>query len=120
MSSALTAVARRRRGSGPATDPTTAGAPHRTNAAADSWPNRADKAYQNRNQIGNPIGNHQAPTSTGRRGPTTAQQWIVVARTWHAPLRRDIRSKPLTWASEWSGRRESNPHHQLGRLGLCR
>jgi hypothetical protein len=25
---------------------------------------------------------------------------------------------PLTWAAE-SGRRESNPHDQLGRLGLC-
>ncbi len=25
----------------------------------------------------------------------------------------------LTCRNAWSGRRESNPHHQLGRLGLC-
>jgi hypothetical protein len=27
--------------------------------------------------------------------------------------------KPLSWGFGWSGRRESNPHDQLGRLELC-
>jgi hypothetical protein len=30
-----------------------------------------------------------------------------------------VRPEALTWVSGWSGRRESNPHDQLGRLGLC-
>jgi hypothetical protein len=72
-------------------------APHRRNAA-DSWPDRAEKGYQNGNQIRNRIGNHQAPTGDVRHGPnpTTAQQWHVVARTWHAPVRNAFPNPPAS------------------------
>ncbi len=35
------------------------------------------------------------------------------------PTASDRRLAPLTRGFSWSGRGESNPHNQLGRLGLC-
>ena len=33
-------------------------------------------------------------------------------------IKQQARILSLTWAGTWSGRRESNPHDQLGRLEL--
>ena len=51
-------------------------------------------------------------TSKGRSDATGTKEGrgVVIA------LAADWQERPLTWGSGWSGRRESNPHDQLGRL----
>ncbi len=42
-----------------------------------------------------------------------------VTTTPEEPTAAEQRLGPLTCGFTWSGRGESNPHNQLGRLGLC-